>query len=217
MVKLCSPTRRTAAPSTRQQKCHDTKIMKYQHVTKKHQNRHPGILQKKLHFCTRTEFFKCTPPTRCEMPAVSKGQEGPVIVHQHQGGPVLARPAQFIFFVWPLKNARTQGPRGKRVLARCGAGQASNTAHRINGQSIAIGPYSLLTRQADFNNVEFLNQYGVPASTINKADFYFRESICRKCRGVREAPGAVLGLGALAAFLFGGMNHGKQANRPDSK
>jgi len=146
--------------------------MQYQHFTEKHQNRHAMILQKKLHFCTRTEFFKCTHLSRCEMPAVSKDQEGPVIVHQHQGGPVLARPAQFIFFVSPLKNTRTQGPRGKRVSARCGAGQASNTAHRINGQSIAIGPYSLLTRQADFDSLKFLNKDGA-LTTPKTGLFYF--------------------------------------------
>ena len=36
---------------------------------------------------------------------------------------------------------------------------------------------------------------------------YSNELICRECPGVREALGAVLGLVALTAFLFGGSPH----------
>lgn len=48
-----------------------------------------------------------------------------------------------------------------------------------------------------------------PACTLIQVFFctYSNELICRECRGVREAPGAMYGLVALTAFLFGGIPH----------
>lgn len=59
-----------------------------------------------------------------------------------------------------------------------------------------------------------LNCNGVKTGTQNQVYFYFHKSICRECRGVREAPGAVAGLGTLTAFLFGGIPMSKIITTP---
>ena len=65
--------------------------------------------------------------------------------------------------------------------------------------SVAVFPYSWNTKQVR-----------CVTCTIIQVIFcctYSNESICVECPGVREALGAVLGLVALDAFLFGGIHH----------
>lgn len=60
---------------------------------------------------------------------------------------------------------------------------------------------SRLTARPGAGSLQFLNYNGALACTKIKACLSDNR-ICAECPGVREAPGAVVGLGTLGAFLL---------------
>ena len=80
------------------------------------------------------------------------------------------------------------------------------------GETETGNPLTELFRQ---DNLKFLNNDGVQTAP-KKGLFLFQNIICRKCPRYREVSGAVIGLGALTAFFYGGMTMKAELNTIDS-